>query len=190
MQARSTRSPQICVSLFGLPSISKVCVSGSVIRNCAPDITSRRDASSPWMSTKRIVTPCLSTEVCGRRSYLSARRLACRLLQTRLQTAAELPRALLSLLAEATWTRASARLPAPLPGPALPSQDTACHRLGTWCSARRGVHVGVVVVDVAVGASGAFGGVFTAAVMQRHHVPAPWSGLSGSDRSDHYKGAC
>ena len=45
-----------------------------------------------------------------------------------------------------------------MPGPALPSQDTACHRLGTWCSARRGVHVGVVVVDVAVGASGAFGG--------------------------------
>ena len=66
------------------------------------------NAPPPLMSTKRIVTPCLSTEVCGRRSYLSARRLACRLLQTRLQTAAELPRALLSLLAEATWTRASA----------------------------------------------------------------------------------
>ena len=55
----------------------------------AAAMASRRDASSPWMSTKRIVTPCLSTGVCGRRSYISARsggadccRLACRLLQS------------------------------------------------------------------------------------------------------------
>ena len=108
MQARSTRSPQICVSPLDCQHLEGLCLwLGSTELRSRYNILTRRILTVD-VNKKDCDSVSLDGSLWASQLYKCAQ-WRCRLLQTRLQTAANHSRALLLLLAEATcWTRASA----------------------------------------------------------------------------------